>query len=190
MSGVPGGIRDEVSRFWNSCFMILTMADESFGKSDTTFHPAEAIHHFVEGVESCFRLLAGMSETRSPLAALRQRNIDVVGRVENLSLFALIYFEIIKREFPATLEPSIVNEQRCGTVVTMSVNRPVREYHVRMLGSQNLSKVVVSRAIHFRIAVNLACVRGPRFVLGLAAFATGVSTGPVTMAATRHTERN
>ncbi len=64
MSGVPSGIRDEVSRFWNSCFMILIMPDESFGKSDTTFHPAEAIHHFVEGVERCFRLLSCHSRAK------------------------------------------------------------------------------------------------------------------------------
>ena len=86
------------------------MSDKAFRQFTSTFHAAEAIHLFVKLIEPLFRLLAGMSETCSPLAALCSLDIYIISRMEVLCLRALIDLEVIEAKVSATADPGVVNQ--------------------------------------------------------------------------------
>ena len=144
------------------CINILSVADERFRKFTTAFHPAKLVHFFMKFVKTCFRVLADMSEARCPLAIRRLSNINVVRRVKDLCLSALIDFVIVKSEFPPRRQPGVVYQPGCRSVIPVTVNRPVGEYKIRMFAFQDFPKVCVSGSIHFRVAVDLAGEPGPR----------------------------
>lgn len=92
--------------------------------------------------------------------------------MEDLRLLPLVHFKIVKVELPAAVEPGVVSEQRCGTVVAVRVNGPMREHNIGMFGLEDLSKIIVARAIQLGVAVNLTGEKRTRFqyFAGLPAF--------------------
>src|ERR1700720_912456 len=132
------------------------MSDETLRQFTPTFHAAEAIHLFVKPVKRRFRLLAGMSETGGSLAVLSLADVDIIGGMKLLCLLPLIHFEIVKIECPAAFDPRIVNQQRCGAMVPMGINRPMGENYIWTFGLKNFAEIIVADTIYFRIAIDLA----------------------------------
>ncbi len=75
------------------------MSDECLRQFTPALHATESIHLFVQLMKSLFRLLAGMSETCGPLAALRSPDIYIISGMKLLCLRALIDFEVVRAKF-------------------------------------------------------------------------------------------
>src|SRR5215469_16958806 len=131
--------------------------------ADSSFHPAKATHSVVQWIECRLRLLADVGKTCGLFTGFGLRNIDVMGWTKNLGLATLIDLEIVKAEFPAALQPGVVDQQRCRAVIAVAVNRPMGQDNIRVVVFQNFPKVCVLGAIHFSIAVYLSGKRWPRF---------------------------
>jgi hypothetical protein len=86
------------------------VSDESLRQFTPALHATESIHLFVQLIKPLFGLLAGMSETCSPLAALCSPDIYIISRMEVLCLRALIDLEVIEAKVSATADPGVVNQ--------------------------------------------------------------------------------
>jgi hypothetical protein len=138
------------------------VSDESLSQFTPRFHATKSIHFFVKLIEPLFGLLAGMSETCSPLAAFGPADVYIIARMKLLCLRALIDFEIIKAKVSSTADPGIVNQQRRCPVVAVRVDRPMCDYNVGVFGLQNFGEVSIPVRGYLRIAVNLPGKYRPR----------------------------
>ena len=105
--------------------MVLAVPDEPFCILDSTLHSPKAVHRLMLGPEVRFRMLTGVSETCCLLAAQGCGNVDIVCRLENLGLFTLLDFKVIKIEFLASRQPGVVGQQRRNPMVAVRIDGPM-----------------------------------------------------------------
>src|SRR5580765_6583768 len=93
-------------------------------------------------------------------AAFGAGNVDIMCGVKSLRLGAGFNLVIKEINRLATLHPIIVDKQRSGTVIAMTVDGPVSEENGRPLGLQDREKTVILFPVQFGGSVDLTRKEG------------------------------
>src|ERR1051325_6244114 len=105
--------------------------NKSFSEFAPMLSSAESIHQIVSFIER-LGILAGMRETGSALAIFCCGDVHVMRGAKELSLGPAHHFQIVEREFSTGFKKRIEAQKRCGTVISMRIDRPVCNYQIRL----------------------------------------------------------
>src|ERR1700724_3312083 len=105
------------------------MANKGFRIGHTQFRATEPVHQFMRAIK-LFGLLAGMGVASLALTRLRCGDIHQSGGPEDLSLDAGHDFGVVELKSLVLLQPGVINEERCCTMIAMGIDRPRRKDYV------------------------------------------------------------
>jgi len=91
---------------------------------------ASSVHDL--SYKPAIRPLARMRHARRALARLKRRHIHIIGRPKPHRIASQIHLIKIKRKHSLQLHPSSISQRKTSPMIGMTIQRPMREHHIRL----------------------------------------------------------